>query len=400
MREPARLMAAIEIVDAIITAARTQGPAADTIIQRYFATRRYAGSKDRAAIRELAYAAIRYSGERPVSGRAALLGLAKERPELLPLFDGSTHAPLPPAADEPQAKSALLPAWLIPYFTQRFGDSWQEEAAALLERAPIDVRVNALRAADPAAVIAALPVPARPIPGLPLGLRLDAPVALDHHPLMLDGAIEIQDAASQHSVLLAGPKPGEFIVDLCAGAGGKTLAMAAAMAGTGRILATDVNRDRLAAMGPRLVRSGAEALVECRLLNPGREMEALTDVMHAADLVFVDAPCSGTGTWRRNPELRWRLAPDGLDRLIAVQRRLILLARELVRPGGRIVYAVCSVLREEGANQVARTLMEPGWREITRAEFSPAQHGCDGFFVAVMEKCGATAHMGKDDNAV
>ncbi|MFA7440697.1 MAG: RsmB/NOP family class I SAM-dependent RNA methyltransferase [Sphingomonadaceae bacterium] len=380
-------MAAIEIVDAIIVAARTGGAAADTLIQRYFSTRRYAGSKDRAAVRELVYAAIRYSAELPASGRAALLGLTTTRPELLPLFDGSAHAPALPAADEPRAAPGLVPAWLIPAFLRRFGASWQDEATALLGRAPLDLRVNSLRTADPDAVASALPVQAQPIPGLPLGLRLETPVALDHHPLMHNGSIEVQDAASQHSVALANPRPGDFVIDLCAGAGGKTLALAAAMAGEGRILATDVDRARLTAMGPRLARSGAEAMVERRLLNPNRESGALADVAGQADLVFVDAPCSGTGTWRRNPELRWRLTPKRLEQLIAVQHRLIALAQQLVRPGGRLAYAVCSVMREEGADQVMRALPAPDWREVARAEFSPAREGCDGFFVATMEKC-------------
>jgi len=346
VRPAARLQAAIEILDLAIDAAQAQGAAADTLIQRYFAVRRYAGSKDRAAVRDLAYAAIRFTAERPPSGRAALLGLAETtHPDLLPLFDGSSHAPQPPVPGEPRARPSTVPAWLEPALRARFGESLAAEADALAARAP-----------------------------------------LDQSPLMQAGAIEVQDAGSQHVAAFAAARPGEMVIDLCAGAGGKTLALAATMDGSGRLIATDTDRTRLQAMAPRLARAGVAAMVEAHLLNPNREAEMLADLAGQADLVLVDAPCSGTGTWRRNPELRWRLTPERLDRLVAVQARLIDLAASLLKPGGRLVYAVCSVLEAEGADQAraaaGRTGLVPG---PTRA-FTPLADGCDGFFVARLEK--------------
>jgi 16S rRNA (cytosine967-C5)-methyltransferase len=385
VRPPARLQAAIEILDQVIAAAASGGAAADTLVQRYFATRRYAGSKDRAAVRDLVYGAIRLTAERPPSGRAALLGLAEaDHPDLLPLFDGSPHAPAPPDAAEPRATASLAPAWLVPQLRQRFGGTWEAEAAALVGRAPLDLRVRA--GADPESVAAALD--AVPIKGLPRGLRLETPRPLDQHPLLLDGTIEVQDAGSQQVVLHADPRPGELVIDLCAGAGGKTLALADAMGGQGRLVATDTDRPRLQAMQPRLRRAGAEGRVEPRLLNPGREPESLADLVGAADLVLVDAPCSGTGTWRRNPELRWRLTPERLARLTGVQARLIDLGASLLKPGGRLLYAVCSVLDAEGAAQANAAAERLGLRAGPARGFTPLADGCDGFFVARLEKAG------------
>jgi 16S rRNA (cytosine967-C5)-methyltransferase len=383
VRPAARLQAAIELVDQVIAAAEGQGAAADTLIQRYFATRRYAGSKDRAAVRELAYAAIRFTAERPVSGRSALLGLAEsERPELIPLFDGSDHAPAPPAAGEPRAHRSPVPAWLEPAFRTRFGQAFEAETRALAGRAPLDLRV--LPQTDIQAVAEELG--AEPIPGLPRGLRIATPQSLEKHPLFEFGAVEVQDAGSQHVAAFADARPTEIVVDLCAGAGGKTLAMAAGMAGEGRLVATDTDRGRLQAMAPRLRRANLGDFVEIRLLNPGSEVQALSDLEGIADLVLVDAPCSGTGTWRRNPELRWRLTADRLDRLTAVQARLMDVAARLLRPGGRLVYAVCSVLEAEGMDQARAAAARNGLVPGPARAFTPLADGCDGFFVARLEK--------------
>ncbi len=384
MRDPARLQAAIEILDAVIASAASGGAAADTLAQRYFAQRRYAGSKDRAAVRELVYAAIRFSAEPPVSGRAALLGLARtRRPELLALFDGSPHAPAAMEADEPQAAPGLVPAWLEPALKARFGDHLEAEAAALIERAPLDLRVNPARAS---VVDVAQALGAEPIPGIPFGLRLEMPVPLERHPLFLAGAIEIQDAGSQIAVQVAGARPGELVVDLCAGAGGKTLALAADMQGEGRLIASDTDRPRLQAMPARLMRAGIADLVETRLLNPQKEAEQLADIAGTVDLVLVDAPCSGTGTWRRNPELRWRLTPERLERLLGVQARLIDLGASLLKPGGRLVYGVCSVLESEGQAQAQTAADRLGLTLLHAQALSPGSDGCDGFFVAKFER--------------
>jgi 16S rRNA (cytosine967-C5)-methyltransferase len=203
----------------------------------------------------------------------------------------------------------------------------------------------------------------------------------------------VQDTGSQLACLAVAARPGETVIDLCAGGGGKTLALAADMGNEGRLIASDTDRQRLARLAPRAERAGAR-MVETRLLDPGREMEALEDLAGAADAVLVDAPCSGVGTWRRNPEARWRLTPGALDRLVAAQVRLLDLAARLVRPGGRVVYVVCSLLDEEGAEQfdaflarhprfAAAPLELPlGTARGQGLRLTPFRDGTDGFFIA------------------
>jgi 16S rRNA (cytosine967-C5)-methyltransferase len=387
MTPAARAQAAIELLDEIIVAARDGGAAADTLIARYFKARRYAGSKDRRAVRDLIYRAIRRSGDRPPSGRSALIGVAVDVPELAASFDGSAHGPAPIAADEKPARYGVLPKWLAEKLAGRLDAG---EQAALLERAPLDIRVNR-RKADRDAVIALLP-DAVATPHAPNGLRLPEGTAVEGLPAWEQGLIEIQDEGSQLIALAGRARPGMTVVDLCAGAGGKTLALADEMDGQGRLIASDSDRGRLGRLEPRAARAGIA--VETRLLNPGRELETLGDLSEQADLVLVDAPCSGTGTWRRNPEARWRLTPKRLADLVALQSRLIDIAAKLVRPGGALVYAVCSVLDDEGAAQVAaflarhpeyrsdKDLFIAGRYDGPGKLLTPARDGTDGFFVA------------------
>ena len=388
MTPAARAQAAIELLDQIITAAREAGPAADTIISAYFKTRRYAGSKDRRAVRELVYRAIRRSGERPISGRAALLGLAQDDSNLIALFDGSPHGPLPLKEDDPAAPASLLPEWLAERFDPLVDE---QEREALLARAPLDLRVNRLKG-DVAEARAALPE-AVPTPLSPLGLRLPEGGRVEDRPAWQTGLVEVQDEGSQLLSLGCGAAPGNLVVDLCAGAGGKTLALAAEMGNRGRILACDTDRGRLSRMRPRLERAGV-SIMDMRLLNPDVELEPLQDIRGQADIVLVDAPCSGTGTWRRNPETRWRLTPERLGRLVQLQAHLLEVAAELVRPGGFLVYAVCSLLEEEGRGQAeafgsrrSAFICQAFPIEFGRASgpgrlLTPAHDGTDGFFVA------------------
>lgn len=388
MTPSARVQAAIELLDGIVASARDGGAAADTLIARYFKTRRYAGSKDRRAVRELVYAAIRRAGERPASGRAALLGLAADRPDLEALFDGSAHGPAPAGKSEPMAAAGVVPAWLAEKLLRSIS---ADELPALLERAPLDLRVNRMRASRDA-VLAQIPE-ATAGEHAPDALRLPEGFAVENLPAWDQGLIEIQDEGSQLVALACGVSSGMTVVDLCAGAGGKTLALAAAMGGQGRLIACDVDRGRLSRLAPRAARAGADG-IEARLLDPGREAAALADLGGAADVVLVDAPCSGTGTWRRNPEARWRVTPERLDRQTQLQRHIVDLAAPLVRPGGRLVYAVCSLLAEEGADQIAAFMeRNPGWRiepdavGIGRAQgggrlLTPASDRTDGFFIA------------------
>ncbi|MEG3086357.1 RsmB/NOP family class I SAM-dependent RNA methyltransferase [Sphingomonas sp. PB4P5] len=385
MTPSARIQAAIDLLDAIVIAARDQGAAADTIIAKYFAQRRYAGSKDRRAVRELVYSAIRQLGERPKSGRAAMLALAATDPDIAALFDGSTHAPAAIGDKEAAAAPGIAPEWIVTKLTA--DGIGADELPALIDRAPLDIRINRL-------VPAPEPIDgADPIAGLPDALRLPSGTSIEQLDAFKDGAIEVQDAGSQIVALAARALPGQRIVDLCAGAGGKTLALAAAMRNDGALLATDTDRARLSRLTPRAARAGA-TVVETRLLNPGSEVEMLADWSDNADCVLIDAPCSGTGTWRRNPEARWRLTPDRIERLAATQAHVLEIGAGLVKPGGALVYIVCSLLDEEGAGQVSAFLTaHPGWQVDSldlpagRAHgggvrLTPAHDATDGFFVA------------------
>jgi len=393
MTPSARVQAAIELLDAIILAARESGPAADTLIARYFAERRYAGSKDRRAVRELVYAAIRRAGEIPAHGRAAMVAVAREDQALAALFDGSAHGPAVLKGGEPAASAGIAPAWLA----KKLLESGIAEAdqPALVERAPLDVRVNRARA-SPAEIIATIEG-AVASPFAPDGVRLPSGSQIEQLDLWRDGAIEVQDEGSQIVTLAAGVKPGMRVVDLCAGAGGKTLALAAMMAGEGQILACDIDRARLSRLAPRAARAGV-TMVETRLLNPGVESEALADWTGAADCVLIDAPCSGTGTWRRNPEARWRLTPARIERLVATQWQVLTIGQALVKHGGALVYIVCSLLDAEGSDQITRFLAEyPGWKIEPMTlpagqkhglghRLTPAADSTDGFFVARLRR--------------
>ena len=385
MTPAARLQAAIEVLDEVIVSARDDGPPADTIVTRYFKTRRYAGSKDRRAVRELVFRAIRAVAERPESGCAAVLALAQQEPELLNLF-GEPRGPEPLADGEAGAETGSVPGWLQDELSPLV---IPEEWPALLDRAPLDIRVNTARVSRDDV----LPQfeGSAPTPLSPWGIRLASETRLDDHPVFADGLIEVQDEGSQLIALACAPKPGERILDLCAGAGGKALALAAAEP-SAIILATDTNRARLSNLVPRADR--AQARIEARLLNPNEELSQLPDWVGQADVVLVDAPCSGSGTWRRNPEGRWRLTPARLDRVVALQSRLLDIAAELVRPGGRIVYAVCSLLSREGAGQiqdflsrrsswiVEETPIAAGRWDGVGKLLTPGHDGTDGFFVA------------------
>jgi len=385
------VQAAIEILDQVVAAARDDGPPADAIVSAYFKTRRYAGSKDRRAVRELAFRAIRRSGELPGNGRAAMLGLASDDLEIAELFTGAPHGPEPIGANEEPTNPSLLPQWieheLSPLVTP---DEWP----TLVQRAPLDIRVNTARTTRD--VIAGTFPGAEPLPRSPWGLRLPPDTRVDQSSAQAEGLVEVQDEGSQLIALACAAKAGMRIVDLCAGAGGKALALAAATGNGAEIIACDTNRQRLSRLAPRADRAGASITV--RLLDAPREAEQLADLAATADLVLVDAPCSGSGTWRRSPEGRWRLTAHRLDRVIALQARVLDLAAPLVKPGGALVYAVCSLIGREGADQVAAFLgRHSGWSvqdpfEAIRQEFgradglgrllTPAHDGTDGFFVA------------------
>lgn len=391
MTPAARVQAAIELLDAVIAAAQADGAPADRLVSDYFRQRRYAGSKDRRAVRELVYAAIRACGPVPESGRAAMLRLAAGDPAIAALFDGSTHAPAPVAEGEAAAVGGAAPEWLVAALAQS-GEA-REDIAALSDRAPLDVRVNTLKA-DRATLD--LPETGERL-AAPQALRFAAGTPVEQWQAYQAGQIEVQDHGSQLACMAVAAAPGETVIDLCAGAGGKTLALAAAMDNRGTLIACDTDRARLSRLAPRAERAGA-GMIDARLLDPGSELAALAEFVGTADAVLVDAPCSGTGTWRRKPEAKWRLTPRRLERFAQVQARLIGIAAELVKPGGRLIFVTCSLLDAEGADQVAAFLSaNPGWAIDPLAlpigqghgkgwRLSPFHDGTDGFFVARLSR--------------
>jgi 16S rRNA (cytosine967-C5)-methyltransferase len=417
MTPPARLQAAIEILDGLNASAMP----ADRFIREWFRARRYAGSKDRAAIAGRVFEILRHRSTyawrmRGESSRALVIASVLagdvESHELDVLFSGNGYGPAALTDTErlnigslPAEKPALhvvgeFPEFLEEELQARFGDTLLAEMRATQARAPVDLRVNTLKA-DRDDVLDALRAEgfaARPGLYSPFAIRIEAAeglAALRQSRLFEDGAFEFQDEGSQIAALLAHAKPGERVLDLAAGAGGKALALAAAMENEGEIVATDIHSERLRQTEARAARAGARII---------RTEPAPPDDMF--DLVFVDAPCSGTGTWRRQPELRWRLSPARLAELVSLQDRLLKLAAERLCPGGRIVYVTCSLLRSENENQVEAFLAQnsafalkpaadiwrdlgygplpPGMADLFRA--SPHATGTDGFFTAVMER--------------
>lgn len=430
MRPQARLAAAMEILGAVLGSNR----AADRLLADWQRHNRYAGSKDRRAVSELVYAGLRQQGVRRWRLEQAGLDLTPRNfaladPELSleaaeALCDGSIHAParledaeraafaaMPPAEAAPLWAKVNLPPALCDLAAQQFGENLEAELAALNGRAPLDLRVNSLKAkrADILEQLAAEGIAAGPTPYSPLGIRLEKQVRLDGHPLYADGLIEPQDEAAQLAGLLLGARPGETVIDLCAGAGGKTLLLGAQMRNQGRLIAADRDGRRLDRLKPRLGRAGQDGrgLDIVETCGPDK-LPALLEAMEGqADRVLLDVPCSGSGTWRRNPETRWRFGPAALDDLRAAQADLLRQGARLLRPGGILLYATCSIFAYENDQPVDAFLADhpdvtpiplaEAWRQALSTEcpfggdrlrLSPLRHGTDGFFAAVMQRQG------------
>ena len=307
-------------------------------------------------------------------------------------------------AGAPDAVAADLPDWLAPAFARMFGDRTRREAEALARRAPVDLRVNTLKSDPDRALKAAGPLGAHPIPDLPLGLRIDPPAAAERTPSVeslpefVKGWMEVQDAGSQIAAACAGDVKGAQVLDLCAGGGGKTLALAAAMGSTGQVYAYDSDARRLADTVRRGERAGVRNLQVRTPLRP----DPLKDLEGRMDLVFIDAPCSGSGAWRRHPDTKWRLTPEALARRQADQDAVLDAGVLYVRPGGRMIYVTCSVLAEENEDRVAAFLARhPDFHILPASEaphllphlttegylrLTPATSDTDGFFVAVLAR--------------
>ena len=387
MTPAARVQSAIEILDTVIAAATSNGPPADRVLAEWIRTHRFAGSKDKRAIRELVYGAIRACGPIPASGRAAMLRLVEVEPELAQHFDGSQYGAPAIGTGEEAAKGGLGAPVIEKLLAK--SDIVGDEAAGLLGRAPLDIRVNTFKASRDTIE---LPVAAEEI-AAPNGLRLPTGTPVEQWDAYKEGLVEVQDCGSQIACLAVGARPGQTVIDLCAGAGGKTLALAAAMDNTGTLIASDTDRGRLSRLPARAGRAGI-GMIETVLLDPGKEAQALSKWRGKADAVLVDAPCTGTGTWRRKPDARWRLKPAELDKVSDLQTRLLELAATLVKPGGRVIYVVCSLLDAEGPEVVADFLsadprlaaqdlhLPLGTPRGPGIRLTPHHDGTDGFFIA------------------
>ncbi len=431
MTPAARLSAAIDVIAEIEIRRR---PAA-AVLKDWGESHRFAGSGDRAAIAGLVYDALRrrasaawLMGEE--SARAIVLGMLRlerghDAAAIGRLADGGRYAPQPLSETEghalaqgslagaPPHVAGDYPEWLDPYFERVFGAARRDEAAALARRAPLDLRVNALKC-ERGRVMADLSH-LRPAvtPWSPLGLRIvlgaDAKSPAVHaEPAFIDGLVEVQDEGSQLSALLSAARPGETVIDLCAGAGGKTLALAGMMKNQGRLYAGDLDKRRLAPIHERLKRAGVRT-VEVR--TPRGAEDVLADLAGRADLVLIDAPCTGTGTWRRNPDAKWRMRPGALEQRMKEQAEVLDRAAGLTKPGGRIAYLTCSVLAEENGDQVRAFLdrhgdwttaplgyaalgeAAEGFREAVilgaaGLQMTPRRTGTDGFYVALLARRG------------
>ena len=392
---------------------------ADAVMTTFFRAHPAMGQRDRAFIAEGAYAYLRRkrsldalaaTGDPHKLALSALvrdLGYSvRELQSALDDDDASWLADFKQRAQTTLSPAIVadLPDWLWDRLRAAYGDT---EALALARAfqtpAPFDLRVNPLKTTRDAAITALRDggLDARPTPFAPLGIRVAGRPSLVKHPCLVDGRMEVQDEGSQLIGHLVAPRRSDMVVDFCAGAGGKTLLLGALMRSHGRLYAFDVNAKRLAQLTPRLARSGLSNVHPQVLAH---ESDArIKRLAGKVDRVLVDAPCSGFGTLRRNPDLKWRQTPADLDELVAKQARIIASAATLVKPGGRLVYATCSVLPDEndaivdaflGAHtgfvqrDATTELAKSGIRLDTgeRLRVTPSRHGCDGFFAAILER--------------
>ncbi|ARQ02205.1 RsmB/NOP family class I SAM-dependent RNA methyltransferase [Pseudorhodoplanes sinuspersici] len=431
MTPAARISAAIEVLTDIEARRR---PANDAL-KDWGLAHRFAGSSDRAAIAGLVYDALRrrasstyVMGE--VTPRANMLGMLRlERgldvEAIAALFSGARFAPEPMSDAERERVAAAnlddapphiagdYPEWFDGSFAAVFGEARVEEGAALAARAPLDLRVNTLKVERDSETAELAEYNPEPTGWSPVGLRIvvapgSRSPAIQSEPSFIKGGIEIQDEGSQLAALFSGARPGEQVVDLCAGGGGKTLALAAMMENTGQIFATDTDKRRLSPIHARLERAGIRNV---QVRTPRGSTEILEDLKGVIDLVLIDAPCSGTGSWRRNPDAKWRMRPGALEIRQKDQTAVLDRAVPLLKPGGRIAYITCSVLDEENGAQiraflarhpafsvekpdrVAAVLGERGYLFTKAALISgdgllmtPRRTGTDGFFVSILRQ--------------
>jgi 16S rRNA (cytosine967-C5)-methyltransferase len=433
MTPAARLAAAMEVFAEVEARRR---PAAE-VLKDWGLSHRFAGSSDRSAIAGLVYDALRRKASSAwlmgeATTRAALLGmLHRERhldvAAIAALCSGERYAPAPLSDAERAALARNLPAgapapaqgdypdWLEPYLARVFGEQRIGEGIALASRAPLDMRVNTLIAEREEVLPKLAHLAAEPTRWSPLGLRIRLSAdarnpAIHAEPEFRKGEIEIQDEGSQLAALFAGAKPGEQVIDLAAGAGGKTLALAAAMENRGQIYATDNDKRQLVPIHERIARAGARNI---QVRTPRGAIDVVGDLAGRADLVVIDAPCTGTGTWRRNPDAKWRLRPGALAQRVKQQAAMLDRAVALTKTSGRIAYITCSLLAEENGDQVrafiaqhpeflvekpANVINVLGERAYLFARaalisnegllMTPLRTDTDGFFVSLLRRSG------------
>ena len=438
MKPAAHIQASIEILAELHEAWRTnrQLPV-DALLASYFKSRRYIGSKDRGAISDRVYFTLRYHGslawhiaQAKGEATARMLVLASvlfqgtSGAEIATLFSGEKYAPAPLDNDEkrvmdwlngrefltgrmPHAARFNYPQWAEGRLKEAFGSYLPTAMDGLNEQAPVDLRANLLKCVDREFLIKALKrdgYEAVPTPLSPIGVRLKKRLPAFTTQSFKDGLFEMQDEGSQIVAQLVTAKPGDKVIDFCAGAGGKTLAIAAAMKNKGRILAWDTSKKRLDQMGKRLARAGVSNVMS-HVLTDERDPFTKRHV-NSAQWVVVDAPCSGSGTWRRNPDLKWRFTLNDLNEVKAIQQRILDSASRLVSAGGRLVYITCSLFPDENFWQVKQFLEHnpifkvatpPAiWNKHCIAHqgigpcvvLTPHKDGTDGFFAAILEKAG------------
>jgi 16S rRNA (cytosine967-C5)-methyltransferase len=428
MRPGGRLAAAIEVLEDVLARHR---PAPDAL-KEWGRAHRFAGAGDRAAIGNLVFDGLRgralyarlMDADAPRAlGLAALRWEWRISPETIAAWCEETHGPgaleeaeragleAAPPAGLPAWVEGNYPEWLAGAFDRAFGEDAVSEGAGLSRRAPVDLRVNTLKATREKVLKALARTSAEARPWSPMAIRIPASLRdgrtpnVEAEPAHARGWFEIQDAGSQVAALMTAAQPGHQVADICAGAGGKTLALAAQMDNRGQIHAYDADRHRLRPIFERLKRAGARNVQ----VIPADQPERLKALMRAMDVVLVDAPCSGSGSWRRRPDAKWRLTPEALERRVAEQAGALDEGAALVKPGGRLVYVTCSVLPEENGDQVAGfCARHPDFAVVPYAEvwraalasqpppsadgsaqtllLTPARHDTDGFFIAVLAR--------------